>query len=76
MRAYAAFDHVREKGGCRGVDGVSVEQFHEFLEIEIDHLQDRLIRRRYHPLPLPHFPPPLDLLTYLELKHRDPEGQD
>ena len=24
----------------------------------------------------PHFPPPLDLLTYIELKHRDPEAQD
>ena len=55
---YAAFDHVREKGGCRGVDGVSVEQSHEFLEIEIDHLQDRLIRRRYHPLPLLQFQVP------------------
>ncbi len=52
---YEAFEHVREKGGCRGVDGVSVGEFQANLESEIDHLQDRLIRRRYHPLPLLRF---------------------
>ena len=42
---YQAFDRVRENGGCRGSDGVSVSDFHENLEFEIDHLQDRLLRR-------------------------------
>jgi RNA-directed DNA polymerase len=55
---YAAFDRVRENGGCRGSDGVSIADFHDYLEIEIDHLQDRLIRRRYHPLPLLRFQVP------------------
>lgn len=55
---YAAFERVRDNGGCRGVDGVSLGDFHEHLEIEIDHLQDRLIRRRYHPLPLLQFQVP------------------
>jgi group II intron reverse transcriptase/maturase len=52
---YAAFDRVRENAGCRGSDGVTVGQFAENLEIELDRLQDRLIRRRYHPLPLLQF---------------------
>jgi group II intron reverse transcriptase/maturase len=55
---YAAFERVRENGGCRGSDGVSLTDFHENLEFEIDHLQDRLIRRRYHPLPLLRFQVP------------------
>jgi group II intron reverse transcriptase/maturase len=55
---YAAFDRVRENGGCRGSDGVSIGDFHDHLEIEIDRLQDRLIRRRYHPLPLLRFQVP------------------
>ncbi len=42
---YESFEHVREKGGCRGVDGVSVGEFQANLESEIGHLQDRLIRR-------------------------------
>jgi retron-type reverse transcriptase len=55
---YAAFERVRENGGCRGSDGISVADFQETLELEIDHLQDRLIRRRYHPLPLLRFQVP------------------
>ena len=49
---YAAFERVRENAGCRGSDGVTVGQFQSNLEIELDRLQDRLIRRLYHPLPL------------------------
>jgi hypothetical protein len=56
---YAAFDRVRENSGCRGSDGVSIADFHDHLEVEIDHLQDRLIRRRYHPLPLLRFQVPV-----------------
>src|SRR4029077_18802342 len=55
---YTAFERVRENGGCRGSDGVSLTDFHENLEFEIDHLQDRLIRRRYYPLPLLRFQVP------------------
>jgi group II intron reverse transcriptase/maturase len=55
---YEAFEHVHEKAGCRGVDGVSVAEFQANLESEIDHLQDRLIRRVYHPLPLLRFQVP------------------
>ena len=36
---YAAFDRVRENGGCRGSDGVSLGDFHDHLDIEIDHLR-------------------------------------
>ena len=49
---YAAFERVRENAGCRGSDGVTVGRFLANLEVEIDRLQDRLIRRLYHPLPL------------------------
>ncbi len=55
---YEAFGRVRENAGCRGVDGVTVGEFQENLETELDHIQDRLIRRRYHPLPLLQFPVP------------------
>jgi hypothetical protein len=47
---YAAFDRVRENGGCRGSDGVSLADFHDRLEGEIDHLQDR---NPAHGRPLP-----------------------
>jgi len=55
---YGAFDRVRENGGCRGADGVTLGDFHDRLETELDSLQDRLIRRRYHPLPLLQFKVP------------------
>lgn len=55
---YAAFNRVHENGGCRGSDGVSLVDFRENLEFELDHLQDRLLRRRYHPLPLLQFQVP------------------
>lgn len=55
---YQAFERVRENSGCRGVDGVTVEDFLENLETELDRLQDRLLRRLYHPLPLLQFPVP------------------
>ena len=42
---YAAFDRVRNNAGCRGSDGVTVQQFQENLEAELDALQDRLIAR-------------------------------
>jgi RNA-directed DNA polymerase len=52
---YEAFGRVRENGGCRGADGVTVEGFAANLEAEIDHLQDRLLRRCYQPFPLLRF---------------------
>lgn len=55
---YAAFERVRDNAGCRGVDGVTVGEFHENLETELDQIQDRLIRRRYHPFPLLQFQVP------------------
>ena len=55
---YAAFERVRDNAGCRGVDGVTVGEFHDNLETELDHIQDRLLRRRYHPLPLLQFQVP------------------
>lgn len=55
---YDAFERVRDNAGCRGSDGVTVGQFHDHLETELDHIQDRLIRRRYHPLPLLQFQVP------------------
>jgi RNA-directed DNA polymerase len=49
---YAAFERVRENGGCHGADGMTVGDFAARLEEEIDRLQDRLLRRVYHPFPL------------------------
>jgi group II intron reverse transcriptase/maturase len=49
---YAASERVRENGGCRGADGMTLDHFDEYLEEEIDRLQDRLLRRVYHPFPL------------------------
>jgi RNA-directed DNA polymerase len=58
---YSAFERVRDNAGCRGVDGVTVSEFHDNLETELDHIQDRLLRRRYHPLPLLQFQVPKNL---------------
>lgn len=55
---YQAFDRVRDNGGCRGADGVTLGEFAERLETELDNLQDRLIRRLYHPYPLLRFEVP------------------
>lgn len=55
---YAAFDRVRGNAGCRGVDGITVGEFATNLERELDSLQDRLIRRVYHPYPLLRFEVP------------------
>lgn len=55
---YAAFERVRENAGCRGADGVTVQQFGERLEWELDSIQDRLLRRCYHPFPLLRFEVP------------------
>lgn len=49
---YKAFERVRENGGCRGADGMTVGDFAARLEEEIDRLEDRLLRRVYHPFPL------------------------
>jgi retron-type reverse transcriptase len=42
---YAAAERVRDNAGCRGADGMTVDHFDEYLEEEIDRLQDRLLRR-------------------------------
>ncbi|HEY6323092.1 MAG TPA: reverse transcriptase domain-containing protein [Thermoanaerobaculia bacterium] len=55
---HAAFERVRANAGCRGADGVTVGRFAERLEEELDHLEDRLRSRRYHPYPLLSFPIP------------------
>lgn len=49
---YRAFERVRENCGCRGADGMTVGDFAARLEEEIDRLEDRLLRRVYHPFPL------------------------
>lgn len=49
---YEAFERVRENAGCCGADGVTVGQFAACLETEVDRLQDRVLRRCYHPFPL------------------------
>ncbi len=53
-----AFERVRENHGCRGADGMTVGRFATDLEVEIDRLQDRLLRRCYHPFPLLQIPVP------------------
>ncbi len=55
---HAAFERVRGHGGCRGADGITLGRFAERLEQELDHLEDRLRSRRYHPYPLLRFPIP------------------
>lgn len=49
---YRAFDRVADNGGCRGADGVTLGAFRRDLERELDSIQDSLLTRRYHPLPL------------------------
>lgn len=49
---HRAFLHVQENHGCRGADGMTLEQFAGDLDWELDRLQDRLLRRRYQPFPL------------------------
>ncbi len=49
---WEAFRRVRENGGCRGADGVTVSRFAANLQRELDSLQDRLLHRGYHPFPL------------------------
>ncbi len=49
---YKAFERVRENGGCRGADGMTVGTFNAHLTEEIDRLEDRLLRQVYHPFPL------------------------
>jgi group II intron reverse transcriptase/maturase len=49
---YSAFERVRDRAGCRGVDGITVADFAADLENQLDRLQRSLYRRRYHPLPL------------------------
>jgi group II intron reverse transcriptase/maturase len=53
-----AFERVRENQGCRGADGMTVGRFEADLERELDRLQDRLLRRCYHPFPLLQFTVP------------------
>jgi group II intron reverse transcriptase/maturase len=52
---HAAFARVRDRGGCRGADGMSVDDFAADVEFEIGRLRDRLIRGRYRPFPLMRF---------------------
>lgn len=47
-----AFERVQANGGCRGADGMTLGRFAANLESELDRLQDRLLRRVYHPFPL------------------------
>src|SRR5262245_26059747 len=63
----AAFDRVRDNGGCRGADGVTVARFAEDLDARLDHLQNSLIRGCYQPFPLLRFeiPKPVGGVRYL-----------
>ncbi len=49
---HSAFERVRENAGCRGADGVTVGDFGENLEAELDALEASLGERRYFPVPL------------------------
>jgi group II intron reverse transcriptase/maturase len=51
----AAFERVRDHGGCHGADGMTVAHFAANREVEIDRLQARLMSGRYHPFPLLRF---------------------
>lgn len=66
---YAAFERVRENGGCCGADGVSLGRFAANLEEEIDRIQDRLLRRIYRPFPLLRIaiPKPTSGIRYLSI---------
>jgi group II intron reverse transcriptase/maturase len=48
----SAFQHVKEKHGCAGVDGVTIERFEENLDLNLARLQDELVRQTYFPFPL------------------------
>jgi group II intron reverse transcriptase/maturase len=53
---HAAFERVRENAGCRGADGVTVGDFADNLEAELDALEASLAERRYFPVPLLEIP--------------------
>jgi group II intron reverse transcriptase/maturase len=53
-----AFGRVRDNGGCRGADGVTLAAFEANLETELDRLEGSLLRRCYRPFPLLRFPVP------------------
>jgi group II intron reverse transcriptase/maturase len=55
---YQAFERVKSRRGCRGCDGVTLGKFELDLERQLDRIQDRLLQRLYHPLPLLRFPIP------------------
>lgn len=55
---YQAFERVRDNGGCRGCDGITLGRFTAELEWQLDAIQSSLMARRYHPLPLLRFSVP------------------
>jgi group II intron reverse transcriptase/maturase len=57
-----SWDRVRDNQGCRGSDGITLEQFERDLDSNLKQLQNDLVYQHYHPFPLLHFPVP---------KHKD-----
>lgn len=49
---HAAFQSVKENHGCAGVDGVTVEEFAENLDSNLEILKNELVTDAYFPLPL------------------------
>lgn len=55
---HQAFVRVAENRGCRGSDGITIENFRRDLENYLKSLQNDLIEKKYHPFPLMRFPIP------------------
>lgn len=53
-----AWQRVRENGGCRGSDGVTLKRFAAHLDANLRDLSNGLHAGHYHPFPLLRFPIP------------------
>src|SRR5664279_5086108 len=47
-----AWEHVRENGGCAGVDGVTVDRFARDVDSELQSLREQVEHGHYRALPL------------------------
>ncbi len=47
-----AFHAVKDNHGCAGVDGITIENFEQELDANLFALENELVHKNYHPLPL------------------------
>lgn len=54
----SAWQRVLENKGCRGCDGITIEDFSKSLDNNLKELSEDLVSHRYHPFPLMRFSVP------------------